>query len=426
MRRTRRKTSKPRKTRKHKSFRKIKNMKRRSRKMRGGENLPIPISKTTTAGLEYFGHYTKRHLAGLTTKRIPFYLQRIEDEPTQFNLLWSSKDVSIPLDKEGDADADDQKTNMLDRFLYLDLKGNNLESRQLAIQKLHSKNIDRDLLAYIIKHIHQFTTSNSAVEEESLVAVDTHTDVSKEHIGISIDWDGCGDILAELLDKKAATKHISGNNLEDAYKKKRKRIEACTRLMTTIMEYLPPDHCVVHIFIGSNRQSHYIDRMLFDYSKSNERTLMFPYWDPIVKAMNTDTRYSLHQWVFEPGSCSDDILALENPKEIVKTNLYGSGWINRNKLYHEFNNTLGSTGGYDIDLKDKLNRYHAWKLYSSFNGKKLIFFDDRKELIENLTKIGDYPQDMTIIGQRFDYHDFIKLEHNKPLVNLLVFEKKTT
>ena len=53
------------------------------------------------------------------------------------------------------------------------------------------------------------------------------------------------------------------------------------------------------------------------------------------------------------------------------------------------------------DLKDTLNCYHAKKLKLR-GGNTLVFFDDHKRFIDNLTMIKNYPKGMTIIGHLFD------------------------
>ena len=223
---------------------------------------------------------------------------------------------------------------------------------------------------------------------------------SHQHVGFSIDWDGCGHVLPALLmpDIDAVTRHIRGMFARDAYNSS--SIQACNEMVQTILSHLPPGPCTVHIFIGSNRQSPRIDQRMFDsHANRGFGTLMFPYWDDIVEALNK--RYPEHRWIFELGSCSDSPNALEDPQSVVGTTDYGSGWKQNKPLLHAFDVSMGSRKADDKDLKDKLNRYHAWRLFH-LGGKKLVFLDDKHEYTYILTRVGGYPPGMTIIGQWFD------------------------
>ena len=240
----------------------------------------------------------------------------------------------------------------------------------------------------------------------------------KEHIGISLDWDGCGDVLPALFmlmtnktkqQREAKAKEFAYGERENVIISQY-TIKSAKKLVETILSYLPRDPCVVHMFIGSNRQSYDIDNDIAMYHTRVNKfgTYMYGYWKTLEEVMNN--LYKPHNWIFETGSCSDHETAPTNPQNILDTihMYYGSGFEKGLPLNHDFNVSKGSNLKDELNLKDSLNRYHAWILHSVYRGNRLIFFDDKIKFVDGLTKtvgIHTYPPNMTIIGHHFDRYN---------------------
>ena len=266
--------------------------------------------------------------------------------------------------------------------------------------------------------LRNLVSSKKSVEEP----IKEHVEVPvEEHIGISLDWDGCGYVLPALFmlmtnkseeeRKYNGLLYVDGDNHEQMIDDTTRKI--AQKLVKIILKYLPHYRCVVHMFIGSSRQSHDIDNDLYHIHKQHYQfgTYMYGYWKTLEEVMNK--LYPQHNWIFETGSCSDHENALEKPETYVTSKHYGKGFENGLPLNHDFDFSRGSNPQHELNLKDTLNRYHAWRLRSVYGGNHLIFFDDRIEFVESITKIVEpytYPPDMMINGHYFnsDSNDILK------------------
>lgn len=259
------------------------------------------------------------------------------------------------------------------------------------------------------------------------------------HVGLSLDFDGCADVLLMLIDdeedRETFRKHTQDPfHVEDLTEKYRAvETEALRQqailFVKTIRDLLDEiskkQKCEVHVFVGSNRQSYAADEAIMQSSKDvqNRWKRMWPLVPVLVNILNkhinvgtTRIPQFTHTFTFEKGTVSDTSLSLTDPNlASMDDTTYGKGFQNKKaSLHHPFEQRLYVLFGpvtfgqvepaIQKEFKEKLNRYHAWRLYNKYGGTNFLFFDDRKEFVEDMNLEGYPPCRVTGVHFNYDYH----------------------
>lgn len=234
----------------------------------------------------------------------------------------------------------------------------------------------------------------------------TVTFVEPLHIGFSLDWHACFDILGVYLERG-----------ESAEPNLTLTVHNLLELMKYHINSLGTKGLVkVHIFNGSVRQSKKIDSNLeeeknkFFKKKSfgvNEYNREHNYeigWAQIVEFLNIQFKFSTNfekvMFQFQNGLCSDSQEALNDPKQALGSGTYGHGLTQNKTLMHPFNEYTKILP-YKLDLIARVHRYHAWKL-KQLGGRMLVIFATEFNEIDYPTNIGGYPTDVKVVGQQFN------------------------